>query len=107
MYNPLRTFTLIGSVLTISGAIPIVRFLVYYLRGNGDGHIQSLVLGGALVIIGILCGLMGILADLIGANRKLLENTLLEVRRLEDRLNSRSGSHETPLTRADPSQDPP
>jgi glycosyltransferase involved in cell wall biosynthesis len=84
-YNPLRTFALIGSVLTLAGLFPIVRFLIYYFQGEGDGHVQSLVLGGALVVVGALGGLMGILADLIGANRKLLEAILLELRQIQDR----------------------
>jgi glycosyltransferase involved in cell wall biosynthesis len=83
-YNPLRTFALIGGVLTIVGLVPVLRFLVYYLLGEGGGHVQSLVLGGALIVVGVLSGIMGVLADLIGANRKLLEATLLRLRRLED-----------------------
>jgi glycosyltransferase involved in cell wall biosynthesis len=82
-YNPLRTFALIGGVLTIVGLVPVLRFLVYYLLGEGGGHVQSLVLGGALIVVGVLSGIMGVLADLIGANRKLLEATLLRLRRKE------------------------
>lgn len=89
-YNPLRTFTLLGGLLTLGGLIPIVRFLIYFVQGEGTGHVQSLVLGGALVVVGVLCGLMGILADLIGANRKLLEATLLKLQQMEDRLNTPS-----------------
>lgn len=84
-YNPLRTFLLIGSLLAIAGLVPIVRFLIFYFQGEGDGHVQSLVLGGVLVVVGVLGGLMGILADLIGANRKLLEAILLELRQMQDR----------------------
>lgn len=87
-YNPLRTFAIIGGLLTVAGSVPIIRFLIYFLSGNGAGHVQSLVLGGALVVIGVLCALMGILADLIGANRKLLEATLLKLRQLDDRIHA-------------------
>jgi glycosyltransferase involved in cell wall biosynthesis len=88
-YNPLRTFALIGAILTLSGLLPILRFLFYFLSGEGSGHVQSLVLGGALVVVGMLSALMGILADLIGANRKLLEATLIKLRQMEDRLTVR------------------
>jgi len=62
----------------------------FWLRGESDGHIQSLVIGGTLLVLGVLTVLMGILADLIGTNRKLLEATLLKVRQLEEYLDTRS-----------------
>lgn len=85
-YNPLRTFAIIGTVLAFIGVLPILRFTWFWLLGDGDGHVQSLVLGGALVVVGVLTGLMGILADLIGSNRKLLEATLQKLRQLEDQV---------------------
>jgi glycosyltransferase involved in cell wall biosynthesis len=85
-YNPMRTFALIGGSLALIGAIPILRFLYFWAIGDGDGHVQSLVLGGSLLVLGVLTGLLGVLADLIGANRKLLEATLGHVRRLEEQV---------------------
>lgn len=89
-YNPLRTFAAIGGLLAAVGMLPIVRFLWFWAMGDGNGHIQSLVLGGALLVLGCVTGLMGILADLIGANRKLQEATLLRLHQLEDRLEALS-----------------
>lgn len=83
MYQPLRSFLAIGSVFLIAGAVPLVRFLVHFLMGDGDGKVQSVVLGGTLVVIGILTLLLGLIADLLGHNRQLLELTLEKVRRLE------------------------
>lgn len=100
-YNPLRTFTLLGGLLTLTGLVPIFRFLVYFVQGEGGGHVQSLVLGGALVVVGMLCGLMGILADLIGANRKLLEATLLKLHQMEDRSTARARDERTGVKRKD------
>lgn len=85
-YNPLRTFAAIGGGIALIGLAPIVRFLWFWANGAGEGHIQSLVLGGSLLVLGVLTGLMGVLAELVGANRKLLEATLSHVRRLEEKV---------------------
>lgn len=83
MYKPLRAFLYIGLVLTIFGLVPIARFLWLVLFDVAGGHIQSLILGGGLVVIGLLTMLIGIVADLVGFNRQLIEMTLEKVRALE------------------------
>lgn len=83
MYQPMRVFFLIGTVCSIIGLLPIARFVVYYLMGEGYGHIQSLVLGGALLLMGFISYIAGLVADLISFNRQLIEMTLERVRRLE------------------------
>ena len=98
-YNPLRAFVGTGLLIAIAGAIPIMRFIVLWALGDSDGHIQSLVIGGALLVVGVLTGLMGMLADLIGANRKLIEATLAEVRRMEDRMAGRDLPSDKPRVR--------
>ncbi|MEO1028305.1 MAG: glycosyltransferase family 2 protein [Pseudomonadota bacterium] len=84
MYNPLRVFTTFGAVLALIGLLPIVRFIVQYLVADGSGKIQSLVLGGALVTLGVISILLGLVADLVGRNRQLLETTLERLNRIED-----------------------
>jgi glycosyltransferase involved in cell wall biosynthesis len=83
MYQPLKTFFYLGMAMIVTGSVPVARFLLAYLEGQGEGKIQSLVLGGALVVIGLTTFLIGLLADLINFNRQLLEITLEKVRRLE------------------------
>ncbi|WP_114521949.1 glycosyltransferase family 2 protein [Altererythrobacter sp. ZODW24] len=89
-YNPLRAFVGTGLIMALIGAIPILRFIWFYLNGAGEGHIQSLVIGGSLLVLGVLVAIMGVLADLIASNRKLMETSLLETRRLSDRLDELS-----------------
>ena len=83
MYQPLRVFFFIGSIFMAIGMIPIVRFLYFYFLGRGDGHIQSLILGGVLVMMGFVTYLIGLVADLISFNRQLQEMTLERVRQME------------------------
>ncbi|HEY8604757.1 glycosyltransferase family 2 protein [Tsuneonella suprasediminis] len=85
-YYALKVFALIGALLGVIGAIPVLRFLYFYIDGQGDGHLQSLVLGVGLLVLGFLCVMLGILADLVSANRKLLEQLSNRVRRIEDDL---------------------
>lgn len=83
MYQPLRVFVLLGGTLMLLGAIPIFRFLYLWMIGDGQGHIQSLVIGGVLVMMGFTSVLAGMVADLINFNRQLIEMTLEKVRRIE------------------------
>lgn len=82
MYRPLRVFTSIGICLIILGLIPGIRFLYFYLSGI-SGHIQSLILSAILIIVGFQVILIGLLADLIGFNRKILEEVLYRLRKNE------------------------
>ena len=83
MYEPLRVFFYIGLTLSVIGLIPIIRFLYFYFIGDGGGHLQSLVLGGVLLIIGFITFMIGLLADLISFNRQLTEITLEKIRKIE------------------------
>jgi glycosyltransferase involved in cell wall biosynthesis len=83
MYQPLKVFFYIGLTLSILGAIPIIRFLYFYFTGDGEGHIQSLILGGVFTILGFISFLIALLADLMNFNRQLIEQTLEKVRRIE------------------------
>ena len=83
MYKPLRFFTGVGCVPFIAGMILGIRYLVIRAGGHGQGNIQSLILCGLLITIGVLVWVMGVLADTIAANRKILEDTQYHIKRLE------------------------
>jgi glycosyltransferase involved in cell wall biosynthesis len=86
MYNPLRVFVGIGAIAMLIGIAPVLRFLWFYFTDGGQGHVQSLVIGGAMLVLGFITVLMGALADLIARNRLLLEQTLERMRMLEERV---------------------
>jgi len=74
VYRPLRFFMAV-SVLPLLGGLGLgVRFLVYYARGDGGGHVQSLILAAVLLLIAFQTFLFAILADLQSVNRRLLED---------------------------------
>lgn len=83
MYKPLKCFTWLAAVPTTAGVCIGVRFLYFMGIGNASGHVQSLILGCTLIIIGFLTLMLGLLADVIAANRKLLQDTQYHVRRME------------------------
>ena len=83
MYRPLAVFTAIAAVFGASGAGLGIRYLAKYAKGKGDGHVQSLILSSMLIIIGVLAGVVGLLADVISGNRKLLQEIQYELRKMD------------------------
>lgn len=86
MYEPLKVFTAIGLTTFGAGFLISARFLYYWWQGAGQGHIQSLILSAVLMIVGFQIVLIGLVADVISNNRKLLEDLLYRVRVLELKL---------------------
>lgn len=91
-YKPFVAFSTAGLLTFLCGAALGIRFLYYYVRGQGDGHVQSVILSALLLGAGFFLVVTGIMADLISVNRKLLEKVDLRLRRLE--LEERSGATE-------------
>ncbi|MGC6768409.1 glycosyltransferase family 2 protein [Enterococcus sp. LJL128] len=83
MYKPLMFFTVLGGVMFTVGAVLGIRFLIFFLQGAGNGHVQSLILASTLLLIGFQTFVIGLQADLISANRKLLEDIQYRVRKLD------------------------
>ena len=83
MYRPLRLFSAVSLLLILGGLIPGIRFSYFYLIGQGGGKIQSLILAAILIIVGFQVMLIGLVADLIGFNRRITEEVLFRIRRLE------------------------
>jgi len=83
MYKPLKFFMTLGIILMLLGAALGIRFLVFLCMGDGDGHIQSLILTAIMLMTGFQTITLGLLGDTIAANRKLLEDIQYRVRKAD------------------------
>jgi glycosyltransferase involved in cell wall biosynthesis len=83
MYRPLKAFLFMATLLFLAGGGLGVRFLYYHLTETSTGHVQSLILAAILLISAFMVLLVGLLADLVAANRKLMQDAIVRLRRLE------------------------
>jgi len=83
VYEPFRFFGWIAALFILTGLVLSGRYLYFMAIGEGRGHVQSVVLAGVLLMVGFQVGVLGILADLIAANRKLLQDVLFRLRKEE------------------------
>ncbi len=85
MYEPLKVFTYLGFGIAALGLVLVGRFLLSYFRQGlfEPGMIQSLIIAAVLMIVGFQVVLIGLVADVISSSRKLLEDLLYRVRRIE------------------------
>ena len=83
LYRPLKTFFAIGTLLMLVGILLGGRFLWYYFNSDGAGHIQSLILAAIFLITGFHTWLIALLADLVAVNRRLSEDMLIRLKRME------------------------
>ncbi len=85
MYEPLKVFTYLGFGIAAAGLALVGRFLISYIRQGlfEPGMIQSLIIAAVLMIVGFQVILIGLVADVMSGSRKLLEDLLYRVRRIE------------------------
>lgn len=81
-YHPLYCFSIVAMLPTLIGFGIGARFIIFLLMGKGYGHVQSLILACMLLIIGFITFVIGLLADVIAANRKILEDTQYQIRKV-------------------------
>jgi glycosyltransferase involved in cell wall biosynthesis len=84
LYRPLRVFFFLGGLLLAAGFALGVRFLYFYFNQQGSGHVQSLILAAVLLIIGFQTLLIGLVADMVAANRKIIEELLYRMKKQGD-----------------------
>jgi glycosyltransferase involved in cell wall biosynthesis len=83
MYEPLKVFMTAALVVAIPAAVIWARFLYLLITGDGQGHVQSVVFGGTLFIVATLLFALGIIGDLLSAQRTMVQRVFERVRRIE------------------------
>jgi glycosyltransferase involved in cell wall biosynthesis len=89
MYEPLKIFTYLAGVPLLVGLYLSVRYLYFVWMGEGQGHVQSVAVAMALLIVGFVLLLIGLVADILASVRRLLEEVLYRQRLLEEELGQR------------------
>jgi glycosyltransferase involved in cell wall biosynthesis len=82
-YEPLRIFWALAAIIGVLAVIVWARYLYFYIDGDGAGHVQSLILGAVLFNASLLLGALGVLGDMMHANRVMQQRTFERVRRIE------------------------
>ncbi|MFC1576229.1 glycosyltransferase family 2 protein [Candidatus Omnitrophota bacterium] len=83
MYKPLQVFSFAAGIIFVIGILFFAKFLQFHIEGTGTRHIQYLIVSAVAMLLGFQTFMIGLVADLIAANRKLVENTLRRVKNLE------------------------
>ena len=83
MYKPMKFFTILGSIPFLIGVGIGIRYLVLLAQGVQGGHVQSLILSSILILMGFMTIVIGLQADIIASNRKLLEDIQYRIRKME------------------------
>ena len=81
MYRPLTFFSVLGSIPFACGFLIGIRFLIYMAGGFGGGHVQSLIFASTLMLLGFMTVIVGLQADVIANNRKILEDMQYRIRK--------------------------
>lgn len=95
MYKPMRFFVTLGFFPFLAGVALGIRFLIrFFSSGRGTGNVQSLILCSMLILIGVIIWVVGLLADVMAANRSILQEIQQRVRKLDYEIEKMSGKSE-------------
>jgi hypothetical protein len=82
-YEPLKVFMGLGGALGLVALVVWARFAYFYIAGDGKGHVQSLILGAVLFNAAVVVAALGVIGDLLSAQRMMAQRTFERVRRIE------------------------
>jgi hypothetical protein len=95
-YKPFKFFAVPGSISFCLGTLLFIRFLYFYFYGKGSGHVQSVILAALLLGSGFFLMVVGLLADLMSVNRKLLETLDWRMQEMEEYIMEERGKSRGP-----------
>jgi glycosyltransferase involved in cell wall biosynthesis len=101
-YEPLRVFLVAAAAVGLVALVVWARFGILFLQGNGEGHVQSVVLGSMLFVVAVQLAALGVIGDLLAANRVLIQRTLERTRRIELKLGVEPSHYEPGERRTGP-----
>jgi hypothetical protein len=105
-YEPLRVFWSLALLMGLAAAGVWIRFVVAYAEGNGKGHVQSLILGAVLFMAAVVLWALGVIGDLLAAQRVMTQRTYERVRRIELQLGVEPSHYERARPDGLPTLDP-
>jgi glycosyltransferase involved in cell wall biosynthesis len=103
-YEPLRVFWSLALLIGLISVGVWIRFAVSYVEGNGKGHVQSLILGAVLFIAAVVLWALGVIGDLLAAQRAMTQKTFERVRRIELQLGVEPSHYEPGGASGEPAQ---
>jgi glycosyltransferase involved in cell wall biosynthesis len=101
LYEPLRAFMAAAAAVALVGVVIWARFLYFFFSGEGEGHIQSLILGAALFVVAVQLASLGVVSDILAGSRVLQQRILERVRRVELQLGVEPSHYEPGSRKAD------
>jgi glycosyltransferase involved in cell wall biosynthesis len=105
-YEPLRVFLAAAAIVGLVALVVWGRFAVLFITGHGQGHVQSVVLGSMLFVVAVQLAALGVIGDLLAANRVLIQRTLERTRRIELKLGVEPSHYERGERREGPRVEP-
>jgi hypothetical protein len=104
-YEPLRVFLTAAAVVALAALVVWGRFAILFIQGEGQGHVQSVVLGSMLFVVAVQLAALGVIGDLLANNRVLIQRSLERTRRIELKLGVEPSHYEpgSPVPAAPPS----
>ncbi len=102
LYEPMRVFFIAAAAVAIPAALIWARFLWFFFSGEGEGHVQSLILGSTLLVVAVQLAALGVVGDILAGSRVLQQRMLERVRRVELTLGVEPSHYEPGTAEATP-----